>query len=91
MAKKILQKKIQELKKDPKKAIRLIPSPSDIGQLEMGLDKGREGDEVVESDDGIKVLLIGVDLVPAQEGMVIVFRETPQGTNLTTSKLGDDT
>ena len=89
-AKEKLRTKLQELKTDPEMTIRLIPSPSSPGQLEMVLDKKREGDQVVESNDGIKVLLIGADLAPALEGMVIDFRKTPRGTGFAFSKLGTD-
>jgi Fe-S cluster assembly iron-binding protein IscA len=85
-----LKAKLQELKTDPEMTIRLIPSPSSPGQLEMVLDKKREGDQVVESDDGIKVLLIGADLAPALDEMVIDFRETLGGTGFAITKLGTD-
>jgi Fe-S cluster assembly iron-binding protein IscA len=85
-AKQKLKAKLQELKTDTEMIIRLIPSPSNPGQLEMVLDKEREGDQVVESDDGTKVLLIGADLVPTLEGMVIDFRETVQGAGFAISK-----
>ena len=57
-AKEKLKVKLQEMKTEPEVAIRLIPSPSHPGRLEMVLDKEREGDEVVESEDGIILLLI---------------------------------
>ena len=85
-AKEKLKAKLQELKTDTEMTIRLIPSPSNPGQLEMVLDKEREGDQVVESDDGTKVLIIGADLVPTLEEMVIDFRETRQGAGFAISK-----
>lgn len=85
-AKQKLKAKLQELKTDTEMTIRLIPSPSNPGQLEMVLDKEREGDQVVESDDGTKILIIGADLAPTLEEMVIDFRETPQGRGFAISK-----
>ena len=52
----------------------------------MVLDKEREGDQVVESDDGTKILIIGADLAPTLEEMVIDFRETAQGRGFAISK-----
>ena len=85
-AKQKLKAKLQELKTDTEMIIRLIPSPSTPGRLEMVLDKEREGDQVVKSDDGTKVLIIGADLVPILEEMVIDFRETSQGAGFAISK-----
>jgi len=85
-AKEKLKETLQE-QADPEMAIRIIPSPSNPDQLQLALDKSREEDQVVESDDGIKLLLVGPDLVPALEGVTMDYQETPQGSGFTISGL----
>jgi len=51
------------------------------------LDKEKEADHVVESEEGRKVLLIGPLLAPVLEGKVIDYQETPQRVGFTISKL----
>jgi len=41
----------------------------------------------VESEDGIKVLLVAPDLAPALGEMVMDYQETPEGVGFTISKL----
>jgi hypothetical protein len=58
-------------------AVRIIPFPSMPNRLGLVLDKEKEGDQVVGIEDGRKVLLIGPDLAPGLEGMVLDYQETP--------------
>jgi thioredoxin 1 len=88
-AKQKLKEALQQ-QTDPETAIRIIPSPSDPNQLQLALDKEKQGDQVVETEEGIKVLLIGPDLAPALEGMVMDYRETPEGSGFTMSKLAPE-
>jgi len=85
-AKEKLKEALQE-QADPEMAIRIIPSPSNPDQLQLALDKPKEEDQVVESDDGIKLLLVGPDLAPALEGITMDYQETPQGSGFTMSRL----
>jgi Fe-S cluster assembly iron-binding protein IscA len=87
-AKQKLREKLQALNKAPEMVIRLIssPSPAKPGLFRIILDKEKKADHVVESEDGIKVLLIGADLCPSLEGTVIDFRKTSRGTGFTVSK-----
>ena len=71
---------------DPEIAIRVVPSSSKPNRLELVLDKEKEGDQVVKTEEGRKVLLIGTDLKPALEEMVIDYKETPEGTGFSISK-----
>ncbi|NIW10887.1 MAG: hypothetical protein GWN33_10195 [Gammaproteobacteria bacterium] len=86
-AKEKLKETLQEQTTDPEEAIRLIPDPSDPNQLSFTLDKEKEGDHVVESEDGRKVLLVAPDLAPALGEMVMDYQETPEGAGYTISKL----
>jgi Fe-S cluster assembly iron-binding protein IscA len=71
---------------DPEIAIRIISSPSKPNTLELVLDKEKEGDQVVKTEEGKKVLLIGTDLMPALEEVVIDYKQTNEGTGFTISK-----
>ena len=90
-AKEKLKEALQEQTTDPEVAIRIIASPSEPNRLDLVLDKEKEGDQVVESEGGTKVLLIGPDLAPALDGMLVDHRETPEGAGFTISKLAADT
>jgi Fe-S cluster assembly iron-binding protein IscA len=80
VAKEKLKSRLLRLKKDSETTIRLIPSTKDPGKWKMIWDKEKAKDQVVESEDGMKILLIGTDLDRAMEGMVVDFRTTPEGT-----------
>jgi len=84
-----LKGKLLGRKGKPGDCVRLVPSPSSSnpGKLKMTLGRQNAEDHVVESQDGVKLLLIGADVLPALEGMVIDFRETRRGTGFTVSKL----
>ena len=85
-----LKETLQERTTDTEEAIRLIPDPSNPNQLAFTLDKENEGDHVVESEDGRKVLLVAPDLAPALEGMVMDYQETPEGAGYSISKLAPE-
>ncbi len=63
--------------------LRLVVTPS--GQLGLGLDVERDGDEVVEHD-GSKVLLVGAELSPLVDGTTIDVEDSLDGPRLTISK-----
>ena len=86
-AKEKLKELLQERTMDPQEAMRVISSPSNPEQLEFVLDKEKEADHVVESEEGRKLLLIGPLLAPVLEEKVIDYQETPQGVRFTISKL----
>jgi len=86
-AKEKLREVLQGRATDPEEAMRVISSPLNPEQLEFVLDKKKEADHVVESEDGRKLLLIGPLLAPVLEEKVIDYQETPQGVGFTISKL----
>jgi len=67
---------------DPGEALRLIPTGE--GKLALVVDAPREGDQVVEHE-GINILLIGLELNDAVDGLVLDCKDTPQGLQLTIS------
>lgn len=85
-----LKEAIQAQTQDPEVAIRLIISSSRPNQLDMALDKEKEGDQVVESE-GAKVLFVSPELDQVLDGMVIDCQETPEGVQFSISKLAPDT
>ena len=85
-AKEKFKEALQTQTTDPEIAMRIISSPLKPNRLQLVLDKEKEGDQVVETEEGRKVLLIGADLIPALEEMVIDYQETPEGTGFTISK-----
>ena len=85
-AKEKFKEALQTKTTDPEIAMRVILSPSRPDQLRLVLDKEKEGDQVVTTEEGRKVLLIGADLGRALEEMVIDYQETPEGTGFTISK-----
>lgn len=80
VAKEKLKSRLLRVKSDSETTIRLIPSSKNPGKWKMVWDKERSRDQVVESEDGMKILLVGTDLDRALEGMVVDFRTTPEGT-----------
>ena len=54
-------------------------------RIDLVFDKEKEGDQVVESEEGINILLIGANVASALEGKVIDYREAPQGVGFTIS------
>ena len=72
---------------DPEMAVRMAPSQKAPGELEFLLDKEREGDQVVVSSGGAKVMLIGAELSEAMDGLVMDYVETAEGAGFTLSRL----
>jgi Fe-S cluster assembly iron-binding protein IscA len=85
-AKEKFKEALQSRTTDPEIAVRIISSPSKPNRLELVLDREKEGDQAVRTDEGRKVLLIGTDLIPALEEMVVDYKETPEGSGFTVSK-----
>jgi len=85
-AKEKLKEALQKQTTDPEMAIRIVSSPSEPNRLELVLDKEKAGDQVVESEESIKVLLIGPDLVSALEELVVDYQETSEGAGFAISK-----
>ena len=65
---------------DPEIRLRLVMS--EPRAFSLILDKGHEGDQVVEHE-GAKVLLVGQELSQVLEGVTIDCQETAEGTRLT--------
>ena len=77
----------EEQRVDLEIIFRITPIASMPDRLGIALDKKNEGDEVVESEDGIKVLLIESHLAQKLKGMVLDYQEKPQGKGFRILKL----
>lgn len=86
-AKKKLQESLQNKKLDPGVTNRIIPSPSKPNSLTWTTDTEKEGDQVVKSKDGTKILLIAPDLASDLEGMVLDYGEKAEKQCFTISRL----
>jgi Fe-S cluster assembly iron-binding protein IscA len=86
-AKEKLKSRLLRRKTDSERTIRLVPSSKRPGKWKMIWDKERPEDQVVESKDGIKILLVGAELVRALDGMVVDFRTTAEGTGFAIYRL----
>jgi len=69
-----IRKDMQAAETEPEVGIRLVLSPSIPNQIEVVLDKEKEGDQIVESE-GVKILLIDP------------YEQMPQGGRFSLSKL----
>ncbi len=86
-AKEKLKEALYELAADEEKAFRITPFLSMKNDFLLSLDDERDGDHVVESEEGIKVLLVGAGLASELEGMVFDHQEMPHAAGFTISKL----
>jgi Fe-S cluster assembly iron-binding protein IscA len=67
----------------PQTIYRITPIPSMPNRLGIALDKEKRGDQVVKSEEGIKVLLVQSDLAQELEGMVLDYQVTSRGEGFT--------
>ena len=86
-AKEKLKEALYELAADEEKAFRITPFLSMKNDFLLSLDDERDGDHVVENEEGIKVLLIGAGLASELEGMVFDHQEMPHASGFTISML----
>jgi Fe-S cluster assembly iron-binding protein IscA len=89
-AKERLQEALKQQRKGSNSAIRIIPYPSIVNQLDMGLDKEREGNQVVKSELGSNLLLIAHDIALTLDGMLIDVKATSQSSGFFISRLNPD-
>jgi len=67
----------------PQTTYRITPIPSMPNRLGIALDKEKRGDQVVKSEEGMKVLLVQSDLSQELEGMVLDYQVTSRGEGFT--------
>jgi len=85
-AKDKLKETLQKQTTDPEVAIRVSSVHSTPNRLELVLDKEKKGDQVVESEEGFKVLLICGTLAHGLRGIVLDYKETFYGADFIISK-----
>ena len=87
LAKEKLKKALlKEQVNDPEVIFRITPVHSMPNRLGIALDKENKDDQVVKSEEGMKVLLIEVNLACELEGMVLDYKKTSQGEGFKISK-----
>jgi Fe-S cluster assembly iron-binding protein IscA len=86
-AKKKHKEILQNHSMDPEVAIRIIPNGSDSKRLDLILDKEKRGDQLVISDEGMKLLLIRLDLSQWLEGITLDYNETARDGVFTIKKI----
>lgn len=78
----IAQEKLKEALKnqklEPGMTNRIIPSSSKPNTLTWTVDTEKEGDQVLKSKDGTKILLIAPDLASELEGMVMDYQDNSE-------------
>jgi len=86
-AKEKLKETLQSLAVNSEMSFRITTSPSKPDELELILDRERKGDQVVESEGDTKILLVGSNVAPRLEGVVINYHgKTPRDAGFTISK-----
>ena len=81
MARNKLKETLQKQTADPEVAIRVTSLHSTPQRLELVLDKEKKGDQVVESAEGLKVLLICAELAQRLNGIVLDYKVTFYGAD----------
>ena len=77
-AKKKLKQTLEKEASEPDMAVRLMPSKSESGKFGIALDKEKHGDQVVEDQNGKKVLLIESELASSLEGVTFDYMTLPE-------------
>ncbi|MFQ5849366.1 MAG: hypothetical protein ACE5JU_02110 [Candidatus Binatia bacterium] len=85
-AKKKLEEALQGKPGESQVTFRLVVSSSRPTRIAITLDKEKEGDQVVRNEEGVKLLLIGPDVVSELEGLVFDYKPGPRGAAFTLSK-----
>lgn len=83
-----LRQTLRQATTDPDKGIRLVLVPSPFVPFGFVVDGQEEGDQVVESEDGSKVLIVGPAVGAALTDAVMDYSETQMGSAFTLSKVG---
>lgn len=86
-AKEKLKEALHELSADAGEAFRIIPFLSLQNDFLLSLDNEREGDRVVKSEGGVKVLFVQSCLASELEGMVLDHQEITHVTGFTITRL----
>jgi hypothetical protein len=86
-AKEKLKEALHELSADAGEAFRITPFLSMQNDFLLSLDNEREGDRVVKSEEGVKVLFIESCLAPELEGKVLDHQEMIHLSGFTISRL----
>jgi len=85
-AKDKLKETLQKQTTDPEVAIRVTSLHARENRLELTLDKQKKGDQVIASEEGLKLLLICSKLANGLADIVLDYKETFYGADFIISK-----
>ena len=87
IAKEKLRETLQSLAINPDMAFRIIASPSMPDHFELILDKERKGDQIIQDENGMRILLVESNLVSNLERVVVNYQgKTPKTAGFTISR-----
>ncbi len=86
-ARRKLLETLREQNRDPEKALRLVLAPSMEHPLGFILDHPEEADRTVESDEGIKILIVGPAVAAALRGVLIDYEHSAMGEGFTFTRV----
>ena len=86
LAKEKLREALAKKTSDPSIAVRVVPGVANPEHLEFAFGRYTEGDVPVKSQSGQILLLIGKEIAPRLEGMVIDWKKTKKGTGFSITK-----
>lgn len=89
-AMKKLKKVLPKQKTDSDRALRIIMSNKNSGEMELIFDEKKEGDQVVKSDEGLLLLLIEPNMVNILDRSVLDYTETSSRTGFIISQIPPD-
>ena len=81
---------LQAINAEPGACMRLFRSQSTANQLDIALDKERDGDQVVVSE-GVKIFLLNSELSHTLEGTIIDYEAMPGGNGFSITQLASGT
>ena len=76
LAKEKLKEALNTEKKEENTFIRIAPSSTASGGIGFILDREKHGDEIIEDDSGQKLILLGADMAPLLNGMLLDYKDT---------------
>ena len=75
---------------DSRALVRMVPSPEDDNKLEFILEEEQEGDQIVETQDGKRVLAVEQELAQKLEGMILDYHDKPEGKGFAVYRIASD-
>ena len=88
-AKEKLRQTLESEASEADMAVRLLPSKSESGKFGIALDKEKDGDQVIEDQNGKKILLVETELASSLEDVTFDYMTAPEKEGFIMRKLPD--